>query len=313
MSTRTLPISIVIPVYNGATFLAEALESTLAQDPPPTEIIVVDDGSTDQPEKILDKYPQVDIVRQENRGVGLARNVGLQRASSPYILFLDHDDRLRPGALSHALNALQSVPEAAFSCGRSLIVSSDGVPWKSPNPLRPVVLSDHYRELLRNVWIVPPATVLFRRAALVECGGWSDRRFAEDYEVYLRLARQYPVVDHSNPIAEFRVHENNTTRDKAKLLAGITEVLDAERIHTLNDPKLERARRDGLLMWNKELGLRAAAQALARAVRQRQGVPRAAAMAVAAVVRHPVSFVRLVNDQRRRRSGGLYSRRFERL
>jgi glycosyltransferase involved in cell wall biosynthesis len=235
--------------------------------------------------------------------VGAARNAGLRRASAPYVLFLDQDDRLRPEALAHALRALHATPGAAFACGRCRIVDAGGVPWRSSGPARPVVSSDHYRALLRSTWIFPPATVLFRRAALVESGGWpEDRRMngADDYHVYLRLARLHPVVDHADVLVEYRVHDDNSSRHKAQLLAGITYVLDGERIHTVGDRALERARRYGLRMWRRELGLRVAAQDLARAARDGRGLPRAVVTAVLAVIRHPPAFVRLVLERRRR-------------
>ena len=88
----TATISCIVPVYNGARFLAEALESILAQSLPPDEIIVVDDGSTDDTPAVVAAYGTVDYVRQENRGPAAARNRGVTLARGDFLSFLDADD-----------------------------------------------------------------------------------------------------------------------------------------------------------------------------------------------------------------------------
>src|SRR5690242_9364638 len=92
MSTITPPrISVVIPCYNGARFLDETIQSVLHQRYPATEIVVVDDGSTDRSLDILARYPDVRVLRQRNGGVAAARNTGLQYTTGEYVVFLDHD------------------------------------------------------------------------------------------------------------------------------------------------------------------------------------------------------------------------------
>src|SRR5215213_3125487 len=92
-------VSVVIPCYNQAHFLGEAIESVLAQSYPNFEIVVVDDGSTDDTSEVAGSYPKVRLVRQENQGLSGARNAGLARSEGEYVVFLDADDRLRPEAL----------------------------------------------------------------------------------------------------------------------------------------------------------------------------------------------------------------------
>jgi len=300
MPAEPLPITVIVPVYNGAALLGETLTSALTQDPPPAKVIVVDDGSSDNPDAVLAAFPAVEVVRQKNQGVGAARNVGLRGSDTTYVMFLDQDDRLLPGALAHAVKLLDDAPRAAFVSGRNRTIRADGEVWgDGAADVRPAVRRDHYRELLHQSWIVPPATVLFRRDLLVAAGGWSeDRRMkgADDYELYLRLARSYPVLDTDELYAEYRMHGANTSSDARKMLDGITFVLCSEEPYTQGNPELERARRSGLEFWQTMLGLKAAGQGLMKAAQSRQGLPAAVGKAVYVVARHPHFFSGLVKD-----------------
>jgi glycosyltransferase involved in cell wall biosynthesis len=300
MSAEALPITVIVPIYNGAALLGEALSSALAQEPPPAKVVVVDDGSTDDPDSVLAGFPQVDVVRQRNQGVGAARNVGLRRADTTYVLFLDQDDRIVPGALAHAAKLLDGEPRAAFVSGRNRMIRADGAAWDAGAAnLRPAVHAHHYRELLLRSWIVPPATVLFRRSLLAAAGGWSEDRAlkgADDYELYLRMARLYPVLDTEEVYAEYRMHGGNTSANAQKMLDGITHVLRQERSYTRGNPELERARRSGLEFWRTVLGIKAAGQGLVKAARARRGIPAALGKAAYVVARHPTSFGGLLKD-----------------
>src|SRR3712207_4601210 len=104
-------VSIVIPCYNQAHFLGEAIESVLAQTYPHFEVVVVDDGSTDNTEAVAARYPGVRCIRQENQGLAAARNTGIRRSNGSYLVFLDADDRLLPNALEVGLKHLKEHPE----------------------------------------------------------------------------------------------------------------------------------------------------------------------------------------------------------
>src|SRR5262245_30899367 len=96
-------VCIVITTFNHAHFLADALLSVRAQTRQPDEVIVVDDGSEDNPAAVLAQFPEVRIIRQENQGLATARNVGLRASCASHIVFLDADDRLRATALQSGL------------------------------------------------------------------------------------------------------------------------------------------------------------------------------------------------------------------
>jgi glycosyltransferase involved in cell wall biosynthesis len=103
-------ISVIIPVFNGERFLAGALESVVAQDAGPLEIIVVDDGSTDQSATVAQRFPSIRLIRQAQQGIAGARNTGVQAARGDYLAFLDADDLWLPGKLVRQLECFAADP-----------------------------------------------------------------------------------------------------------------------------------------------------------------------------------------------------------
>src|SRR5215208_7256201 len=139
-------VSVVIPCYNQAHFLGEAIESVLAQSHPNFEIIVVDDGSPDDTSEVAEHYPEVRLVRQENQGLSAARNAGLARSEGEYVVFLDADDRLLPEALKTGVECLEAHPECAYVYGHFRVIASDGSFLKHRKQL--IVGKDRYVGLL---------------------------------------------------------------------------------------------------------------------------------------------------------------------
>src|SRR5829696_17619 len=207
-------VSVVIPCYNQAHFLGEAIESVLDQSYPNFEIIVVDDGSPDDTSEVAGRYPEVSLVRQENRGLSGARNAGLARSEGEYVVFLDADDRLLPEALETHLEHLEAHPECAFASGPCRRIAADGSPL--PTPLQRHIEGDHYLVLLHRCYIWPPAVVMFRRAILETVGGFDTSLCpAEDHEMYLRIARRFPVCRHEKVVAEYRQHGTKASGNPA--------------------------------------------------------------------------------------------------
>ena len=115
--SSTALVSVVITTYNDSQFLPEAIESALAQTVPPDEVIVVDDGSTDDPGAVVSRYPNVRLIRQANQGLAAARNTGWRAACGRYLVFLDADDRLMSKALASNLHRFDQRPDCAFVYG----------------------------------------------------------------------------------------------------------------------------------------------------------------------------------------------------
>src|SRR5690242_15112878 len=107
-------VSVVIPCFNQAQFLNEAIDSALRQTCPPAEVLVVDDGSDDNTAAIVAGYPSVRYLLQTHRGLAAARNTGLRHVQGTYVLFLDADDRLLSRAVAVGMATLRERPECAF-------------------------------------------------------------------------------------------------------------------------------------------------------------------------------------------------------
>jgi glycosyltransferase involved in cell wall biosynthesis len=223
-------VSVIIPCYNSARFLGETIESVLAQDYPNLEIIAVDDGSADNSADIAARYPGVRCIRQRNAGVAAARNNGLQHSRGEYIVFLDHDDRLVPGALESNLNCLLEQPDCVFSFGDVECINAAGAPLAEAEcaalhvPRRsssPYSGKEHYLPLLRACYIWTPGMVMFRRSILDATLGFDTSVGpAADVDLIYRIARGYHACYNGTTVLEKRVHDRNQT---AYNLAGCIE------------------------------------------------------------------------------------------
>src|SRR4028119_1868603 len=188
-------VSVVIPCYNQARFLGEAVGSVLSQTHADFEVIVVDDGSTDDTRRVASSYAagdsRVRLISQENRGLAGARNRGLAESRGEYVVFLDSDDRLLAGALEVGVRELASHPGCAFVSGHYRPINADGVAYAVPQQDR--VGGDHYLALLRDNYISMPASVMYRRWVFGEVGGFDGSvDAAADWDLYLRIARRFP-------------------------------------------------------------------------------------------------------------------------
>jgi glycosyltransferase involved in cell wall biosynthesis len=226
MNARRALISVVIPCFNQARHVAEAIES--ARSPEfDVETVVVDDGSTDGSSEVAQRHPVV-LITQENRGLAAARNRGLEASIGTFVIFLDAGDRLLPGGIDIAVRALAAHPECAMTYGRCTMMGPDGTFW--PTPEQPVVYLDHYASLLRTNRIWMTATAIFRREALTEAGGFRPGfDAAADYDLYLRLARRVAIHDHGQRVAAYRRHSSSMSTSAARMLAETLEVMRSNR------------------------------------------------------------------------------------
>ncbi len=252
-ATRGASACVVVVCYNQARYLAEAVESALAQQYEPLEVVVVDDGSSDETAAVAAAYP-VRYVYQENRGLPAARNTGLRSTAADYVTFLDADDRLLPCAVPAGLECFQEAPDAAFVFGRFHNIFGDGSP--APTEPEPFVERDHYLHLLEGNFIGMHGTVLYRREVLAAAGGFDEGLPAcEDYELYLRLARNLPVRGHHDLVAEYRKHDSNMSRDDAFMLRSVLRVLEREGNWT-RDARERNALKTGKRVWKEYYGQR---------------------------------------------------------
>lgn len=229
-------VSIVIPCFNAARWIGETIESALSQDFRDLEVVVVDDGSTDDSAKISRGFgDRITFVAQPNRGPCAARNNGLRSASGTLIQFLDADDLLHRRRISLMLDALRRQPDADFVGGGYRIFESGAVPSRE---IVACPLDRNEAELRSNVLTANylPATGFFKRSFLEAVGPWNEQlaRWV-DFEYHARIAartqRPFPYVD--LPLYGYRQHDGPriSTHNKAhtNLDGALTSLNEARR------------------------------------------------------------------------------------
>ena len=191
-STPSKPlVSVIIPTYNRSGKLYEAVESVLAQDFRDFELIIVDDGSTDDSVRGLAAYTSIKLIRQSNRGVSAARNRGIAAARGRLIAFLDSDDLWMKSKLACQTAFFESHP-ATQICQTQEIWLRRGV---RVNPKRKhQKIGGMIFEQSLPLCIVSPSAVMMRKGLLEEFGGFNEQLPAcEDYDLWLRISTRYPI------------------------------------------------------------------------------------------------------------------------
>ena len=229
-------ISVIIPTYNRAWAIKEAIDSVLAQEYNRFEIIVVDDGSTDDTQHILEAYTKdITIIHQRNKGVSAARNRGVDFASGQWIAFLDSDDLWLPGKLAVQLEFFNARPDALI-CQTEEIWIRNGV---RVNPgKRHQKPSGMIFEPSLELCLVSPSAVMIRRELFGEVGLFDESLPAcEDYDLWLRVSCSYPVHLIDTPlIIKHGGHADQLSRspglDKYRI-KSIRNIIESGRLSTM--------------------------------------------------------------------------------
>jgi glycosyltransferase involved in cell wall biosynthesis len=188
-----IPVSVIIPTYNRAALVQEAVASVLAQTWREFELIVVDDGSTDDtPEALAPYASRISLRRRESRGgVSAARNAGIAAARGEWLAFLDSDDLWLPEKLAHQMAYLSAHP-AQLWCQTEETWVRRGVRLKQPSTHRKIGGRIFFQSLERCM--VSPSAVILHRRLLEEHGGFDETLpAAEDYDLWLRLSWRYDI------------------------------------------------------------------------------------------------------------------------
>lgn len=236
-SHSDMRVSVVIPAYNAARFLPEAVESVRKQTPLVHEVIIVDDGSTDDTEQVVARQGQdIKYVRQQNAGPSAARNLGIAIASGSLVAFLDADDVWTEDKMHEQLAVFQANPDVG-------LVASDMAETDTGGEIiRPSVLAAHgllsffqalngapvpqaVRRLAEKNFI-PTGTVIAKKNLLVELGGFQpDIRYGEDLDLWARIAARAPIACLPRVHMLRRQHGANATQATAPMLRDLVKVM----------------------------------------------------------------------------------------
>ena len=218
-------VSVIIPAYNYGRFIAEAIEGALGQTCPPVEVIVVDDGSTDDTLEVVGKFGErVRYLRQENSGVGAARNRGVAESVGEFIAFLDADDTWEPTKLEKQLAIFEADPEIGLvHCGMREFDSETGGTVATHVDGQAGWVADELLLWERPAIIGPGGTIMVRRDVFEAVGGFDERmRVSEDWDLCYRVARRYKVGFVAEPLVNYRSHPAAAHRDVSELERGMS-------------------------------------------------------------------------------------------
>lgn len=221
-------VSIVIPTYNSIRYLPQTINSAFAQTYPNTEIIVVDDESTDGTGDTLHaQYGNaIRYFYKTNEGPGIARNHGIEAAQGDYIKFLDADDQLHPEYLTRVMDEFATHDEQV------VLVHTNHRVFGAVNKanVTPLLSGDIFCELLlSNGAGILTSTTTVRKSALQAVGLFPPMYLAEDWDLFLRLAAHYQVAAIDNILVDYRVHEHNLTGSTIESARGRLQVLEQAR------------------------------------------------------------------------------------
>jgi glycosyltransferase involved in cell wall biosynthesis len=207
-------ISVIMPVWNGANHLREAIESILHQTEKNFEFLIIDDGSTDDTVAIIGSYqdPRIRLIRQQHEGIVVALNRGVAEARADWIARMDADDIAYPERFKKQLALVRANPGAVLCHTQIRIVGEERYVTPAGRFIRSEGLVR--LRLCYQSPIVHP-TVMFRKDAFFACGGYlADERHAEDFGLWGRLVRQGAVVGTATPLLDFRVHQGSISKQK---------------------------------------------------------------------------------------------------
>lgn len=229
-----MKVSVIIPLYNQKEFVTEAIESVLNQTFKDIEIVIVNDGSTDNPYKILDKYKtKARIIYQENKGLAAARNKGIKESSGEYIQFLDADDFIFPDKISRQLSIFKQSDKFNIIpyCGCIRVFSKDlnsskdfkyqTVENLDIDPIIKIIDT-------QNVFPIPIHTTLLKKKMIIDCGGFNENLYANEDRFFwtqLCLNGAKFIFDNTYGV-KYRKHPSSMTHDKNRMIHSHLKYLE---------------------------------------------------------------------------------------
>jgi len=225
--THSIPrVSVIIPVFNGGKFIGQAIDSVLKQTFRDLEIVVVDDGSTDETPSVVAQFSdRILYLRQENQGVSVARNTGIEAARGDYLAFLDADDVWLPHKLQRQVECLNKQSNvSAVGCGhyvadRELNVLEEKIPLHSQSPLDDLLL-------FRSNHGLCSSTLLVKKNVIYRVGNFDPSlSTSADWDLAIRIAHRYEVAFVAEALVYYRQHDANMHQNVGRMERDMRVVL----------------------------------------------------------------------------------------
>jgi len=237
--------SVIIPSYNAAPLVVQAVESVLAQTHAAHEILVIDDGSTDDTAACLEPYQdRIRYLHQSNAGVAAARNRGLAEATGDWIAFLDADDVWHPSKLARQARVIAEHPQVGLLATLCYDWPAAGHPELPSGSDHKIAIVPFESLVVRNQIVT--SSVVARREVIDQVGGFDPRmQGPEDYDLWLRVAERTPVLLLETPLVGYRDQPVSLSKNAERMEQGMRLILDKldERGHLRNRPWLRRKTR----------------------------------------------------------------------
>jgi glycosyltransferase involved in cell wall biosynthesis len=224
-------VSIIIPAFNSASYIGEALDSVFAQTFSDYETIVINDGSpdTDKLEQVLEPYKErIIYLKQENRGPGGARNTAILKARGEYVALLDSDDVWLPNYLAQQMHALRKNPALDLIYSDALLVGDSPLAGRNFMEDNPSSGEASFESLLRWDCTVITSCTVARRQSLIDAGLFDECfYYSEDFDLWLRLAHRGGLFDYQKQVlANHRLHPSSLCADGVRQLEGEIKVYE---------------------------------------------------------------------------------------
>src|SRR5690606_19064498 len=212
-------VTVSMAVYNGASYLNAAIESILNQTFNDLELLIVNDGSTDATQSIVNSYsdPRIRLINNtRNRGIAYSRNRGWKEAMGDFVAVLDCDDIAVKNRIELQYAHMTENPDLAMTGGHAAVIDSNDQPTGNYFIMPTSPLEASIELLFRNVFV--NSTVMFRKKTLEAGGGYRNIGICDDYELAFRLNEQYPVDNIDQVLVHYRLHEHNISSEKEALM-----------------------------------------------------------------------------------------------
>ena len=242
-------ISVIIPTYNSDKYIGEAIHSVLRQTCTDYEIIVIDDGSTDNTRGIIEKYfPEVEYFYIPNQGVSIARNYGIRRARGEFIAFLDADDLWLPEKLAMQLKLFEADKELMMVFTETRVFDTNGIKKATFSKKEMLMKGD----IVKNIFLyshVSLPTVMVRRQVFHEIGCFDENlKAAEDDNLWMRIALKCRIHLLDEVLVHVRSTENSLSRSPSNIFYGVLKNIELiEKIYPELRKRLGRAN-----IWKKK-------------------------------------------------------------